>query len=50
MSTVRTVDAADEKRLAELGYKQELQRSWGLLQVCRLSLIVLWSDDETWGE
>ncbi len=34
MSTVRTVDAADEKRLAELGYKQELKRSWGLLQVC----------------
>lgn len=32
MSTVRTVDAADEKRLAELGYKQELKRSWGLLQ------------------
>ncbi|MEA2334447.1 MAG: hypothetical protein QOG40_937, partial [Solirubrobacteraceae bacterium] len=31
MSTPTTLDA-DEKRLAELGYKQELNRSWSAFQ------------------
>jgi len=42
MEPIHTIQSKDEGRLAELGYKQELRRDWGLLQNfgCSFSIIV----------
>lgn len=36
-----TVQAKDENRLAEIGYKQELQRNWSLLHNFGVSFSII---------
>jgi len=40
-SRLSTVDAQDEEVLAQLGYKQELRRDWGLMHNFGISFSII---------